>query len=172
MAFVVEPDLERARRARKALDAAGLHGGRAVVLQSSLDSLPYPDYFANLIVCEDAFSDGVPGTPASEGLRMLKPCGGVAIAGRAPVGEDTAGSGQVEKWLRGLGDPADQGLEVSIRDGWARISRGPLPGAGSWTHQYAERVTCRRRNNIHDKTNNIHTWYNKNTNIVRHFDIQ
>lgn len=140
-AYVVEPDLKKAARAREALDAAGLHGPRAVVLQSSLDSVPYPDYFANLIICEGGFSTGVPGTPASEVLRMLKPCGGVAIAGRAPVdAEESEGASPkpLEEWLRGLGDPIEQGLEVSMRDGWARIARGPLPGAGSWTHQYAE----------------------------------
>ena len=31
-----------------------------------------------------------------------------------------------------------EGLDISLRGAWAKISRGALPGAGSWAHQYAE----------------------------------
>ena len=47
-------------KARKALDAAGLYGGRVCVEQADLADTKYPDYFANLIVSETVALTGQP----------------------------------------------------------------------------------------------------------------
>jgi len=144
-----EPDSQKAEAARKALDAAGLYGARVFVRHGELSQVPFSDYFANLVVSEDALVSGqMPGN-AKEAFRMLKPLGG-AIS----IGQPAEAKGKVKpiqelamvQWLANAGMEAgiDQG-QVSSRDGvWLDVRRGPLPGAGSWTHQYADpgNTTC------------------------------
>ncbi|OGV77424.1 MAG: hypothetical protein A3K19_12560 [Lentisphaerae bacterium RIFOXYB12_FULL_65_16] len=133
MLYVVEPDAAKAGELRLALTAAGLHGGRVVVRQDVPASVPYPEYFANLIVV-----DAAPGqVPPAQVLRMLKPCGGTACL--------LAAQNQAERgaWVTGLEAAVVQAqetktTEVTPAERWVRLRRGPLPGAGNWTHEYAE----------------------------------
>ncbi len=139
MIYLAESDPKRVAEARKALTASGLYGGRVAVDRVSLESLPYSDYFANLIVC----TERNPGTvPAGDILRMLKPCGGVAFVGKPPDGEATDAPARFQDWLgqirTNLEERGETGTKISVADNWAKISRGPLPGAGSWTHEYGE----------------------------------
>jgi len=141
----VEPNRRKAEAARKALDAAGLYGARVLVEHGELSKVPFSDYFANLVVSEDAIVSGqMPGS-AKEAFRMLKPLGGTIC-----IGQPAAAGGKVKplqkaamrQWLAEAG--IDRG-RVSEEDGmWLEFNRGPLPGAGSWTHQYAEpgNTTC------------------------------
>ncbi|MDY0167209.1 MAG: PQQ-binding-like beta-propeller repeat protein [Thermoguttaceae bacterium] len=134
----VEPDLEKVQAARRALDAAGLYGARVLVEHADLSDVSFSDYFANLVVSEDAIVSGrIPGS-AEEAFRMLKPLGGTicigqpAAAGKAKPLQKKA----MEQWLAEAGIDGGQVVE---EDGvWLTFTRGPLPGAGSWTHQYAE----------------------------------
>ncbi len=74
----VEPDAKNAAESRKALDAAGLYG-RVVVHHGRLDKLPYTDYLFNLVV-HGALAAGKPFAGSRpEALRVLRPCGGVAM---------------------------------------------------------------------------------------------
>jgi len=128
---------------RQALDAAGLYGKRVVVLGASVDALP--DYFANLIICERGFLLGGISIGTEDLLRLLKPCGGVAYVGRPPGAPEPLGRapqpapgewlGQLREELVSLGE---KDTTVAARGTWATIIRGPLPGAGRWTHQYAD----------------------------------
>ncbi len=150
---LVEPDAAKMAAARKALSGAGVYGPRVVVTQGGLKSLPLADYFANLIVCPLRRPDdktrsaptpawGVP-TPAAEVLRMLKPCGGVAYVG-VPPGPGPVQSGTLAAWLAGLTaevkalGEADTVRVGTLQSGRATVTRGPLAGAGQWTHQYGE----------------------------------
>lgn len=132
--YVVSPDAAKVAAARDKIDAAGLYGGRISVEQWPLDKVPYADYFANLIVSESALADGqLP--DAREMFRMLKPVGGVALIGRPAVG----GSLDAERLQNWLAQARLDGARLSNDGGlWARVARGPLSGAGSWTHQYGE----------------------------------
>lgn len=141
--YLTVRDAARLDAARKALYAAGVYGSKVTaILQTSPDALPLADYFANLIVVENG--EGVrspketglqtPALPAAEVLRMLKPCGGVAYVG--PLPGNSAWLTQMKDALKALGDAETQ--VVAAADGPARITRGPLPGAGSWTHEYGE----------------------------------
>jgi len=145
MIYMVHPDANRVAAARRALTAGGVYGGKVVVTRGSIDALPYPDYFANLIVSAESFFSPMVPTAAEEVLRMLKPCGGVAYIGRPPGADARAGSrtsAEVKNWLAKLGKKLDQLGETDtkvVTDGsWVKITRGPLNGAGGWTHQYGD----------------------------------
>jgi outer membrane protein assembly factor BamB len=79
---VAETDPARAAADRAALAAAGIYGARVEIDLVSADDaagLPYPPYFANLVVAtEPALGQGP--VTADELLRVLKPCGGVLYA--------------------------------------------------------------------------------------------
>ncbi len=135
----VEPDPEKAAAARLALDAAGLYGQRVTIDDGNLSKLPYSNYFANLIVSDSLLLTGnIPGNP-EELVRHLKPCGGAVCLGVPANASGKAGavsSEQFSRWLRRL----ELGqCRISQTNGcWATLKRGALPGAGKWTHQYAE----------------------------------
>ena len=134
----VEPNLEKAQAARRALDAAGLYGSRVVIEHAELSQVPFSDYFANLIVSEDAIVSGRMPAGAAEAFRMLKPLGGkISIGQPAAAGKvRSLPIAAMQEWLAKAGIDAGK---ISEEDGvWLDFQRGPLPGAGSWTHQYAE----------------------------------
>ena len=168
--YVLEDDPRQAEAARRRLSDAGCYGGRVVVEQGDLISRHFPPYFANLIVDVGAGPAGVPPAPAEELLRILKPHGGVALVrcGRedavpavpkppsgsagaspsqgispSPVIVDPAGPEAIGKWLTVLQDGS---LRIERHEGWAKITRGALPGVGWWTHQYADagNTSCSR----------------------------
>jgi outer membrane protein assembly factor BamB len=134
-----EPNPEKVRAARLALDAAGLYGERVSIDQSNLSALPYSNYFANLIVSDSLLLTGkIPSNPGQL-ARHLKPCGGIICLGvpaNAPSQADTLSAEQLRRWLAQLELGRCQVIETNGL--WAKLRRGPLPGAGKWTHQYAE----------------------------------
>lgn len=137
--YGIDEDGNKIERARTALDSAGLYGTRVTVEEGSLSDLPYSDYFADLVVCDDMLvSGGVPGS-AEEVFRVLKPRGGTAYLGQPQRTSwkfwKRLKAKNLRRWLSegGVGD-----FELTEGDGvWAKLVRPPLPGAGSWTHQYA-----------------------------------
>ncbi|NQT83420.1 PQQ-binding-like beta-propeller repeat protein [bacterium] len=134
----IEPDPSKVHAARSALDAAGVYGGRVVVDQGDLSALPYSNYFANLIVSDSLLLTGeVPGDPGQL-ARHLKPCGGTICLGmpaNAHSQKDALSAEKLVPWF----DRAELGrCQISETNGlWATLRRGALPGAGKWTHQYA-----------------------------------
>ena len=140
MVYGVEPDPAKVAAARAALDAAGVYGARVCVDQGPLAKLDHSDYFANLIVSERALLGGtLPRAAAEEILRVLKPHGGVALIGQPAEAKGRVKpfeSAAIRQALQAAGAP---GCKVAApRAGWAQVTRGALPGAGKWTHQYAD----------------------------------
>lgn len=137
--YAVESDLEKVLAARQMLADAGLYGARVMVEHADLSDIPYSDYFANLVVSERVLLTGQLPPSVAEAVRLLKPTGGQiclgqpAVArGKVPAVTDVA----LQSWWAAGGMA---GGDVSPEDGiWLRYARGPLAGAGSWTHQYAE----------------------------------
>jgi len=129
--------------ARRALSAVGLYGERVSVAQTAPSDVPFADHFANLIVCEVGTLSGPAPVQPGEILRMLKPCGGVAYLGvpSSPAPRAWGARRRLRRWVGAfkeeLADLGDDSSEVKMRGKWARITRGALPGAGSWSHQYA-----------------------------------
>lgn len=132
--YAVEPDACRADEARQALSAAGLYGTRVVVHCVPLDAIPYSNYFANLIV-SDCLSPGARLPDAGKLVRHLKPCGGVICIGR-PAADGSASAQSSTSWLESAGLGAEG--RIRVEGSWAILARGPLPGAGCWTHEYGE----------------------------------
>ena len=128
----VEPDAARADRARRQLIRAGVYGARVSVHLADFDRLPYQGLWANLIVSEEALLTGkLPAAP-EELLRVLRPCGGclalVVQDGPAPDALRDWGGRALPGWKV---EQCSLGLIGSLE-------RGPLPGAGEWSHFYAD----------------------------------
>jgi outer membrane protein assembly factor BamB len=134
----IEPNPEKVRAARAALDAAGMYGSRVVIDQGDLSSLPYSNYFANLIVSDSLLLTGRMPEDPGQLAKHLKPCGGTICLGM-PAGRLGKQRGLSAEGLAGWLDKMRLGrCRISETNGlWAILSRGPLPGAGRWTHQYA-----------------------------------
>ena len=123
---VAVSDAARATAARHALSAAGLYGTKVevnLVPAGKTDALPFPPYFANLIVA-DAASLAKDASLSRALLRVLKPHGGVLLAATGTAEPAWAKAGDITK-------PALGGA-------WTKLVRGALPGARDWTHQYAD----------------------------------
>ena len=135
----VEENAEKALVARQRLDEAGLYGARVTIHHGSLKRLPYADCSANLIVSDLLMVSGKMPTPVDEVFRVLRPFGGVAYLGQTVEAAKIVGKigrSRLEKWL---GKAAASGWEIMERNGvWAVMRRGPIPGSGEWTHQYAD----------------------------------
>ncbi len=124
----VEPDAKKVAQARKVLSAANLYGTRITIHQSELSQLPYSNYFANLIVSDSMLIKGtIPGEP-HDVARHLKPVGGKIIL--------TSSTDQAVKWLQDTG--LDNQSSLKTEGTYTVLTRGKLPGAGSWSHQYGE----------------------------------
>ena len=123
----LEPDAQRVAQARRRLAEARLYGVQVTIHQGDTAKLPFPSYWANLIVCEDT-----PSTPPAELYRVLRPCGGSLVF----ILPESAAEDRVTKW----GTPVLAGWKFQ-RGGAglvASVTRGPLRGAGDWSHFYAD----------------------------------
>ena len=131
----VDDDPKRVAAARAVLQKAKLYGSCATVhFVESLDSLPFVEAFADLVVSERFLAEGQPAGSASEMHRVLRPDGGticLGIPGAAPT--ETARS-RLEAWLAADG----RKVEVTEAGGWlwGQVKRPPLSGSGVWTDQY------------------------------------
>jgi len=140
--YLCTEDIELARRLRKVFNSAAFYGERLGILQGKARDLKLPPYFANLLIFA---ADLAPVELPNPRLvfKLLKPCGGAAFIGRAPG--DPAGplsrellENYVEKYRDFLKARGETETEVRLENSWIIIKRGRLPGAGSWTHQYAD----------------------------------
>ncbi len=128
--YGVEADQAKVDAARKALDAAGLYG-RVCIDRAAPNALPYSDYFANLVVCDEAVLGSDLTASAKEAWRCLKPCGGVLIVGSP---RSTISEAKLRQWLASAGI---KNYQIIRRSGlWAKVVRGQIPGSDWWTHQY------------------------------------
>lgn len=135
--YGVDSDAGKIEMARKALDSAGLYGKRVVFGHWPLDSVPYADYFANLIVSETALVTGrLPGN-VTEMYRMLRPLGGAAWIGQPESIEgkvERMEPSQLRNWIQSA---QIEGADVTEGGTWLKIIRGKLKGTTDWTHGYA-----------------------------------
>lgn len=126
-----EPDPAKVAAMRAAFMGAGLYGHRIEVHHGDAGSLPYPKFFANLVVSEGVLAGDTALPPVGQVLRVLRPCGGVAdIATKS----GTEAQRQLRAWGRSL--PGWRVSEGDVAHGTAR--RGALPGSGEWSHFYAD----------------------------------
>ena len=137
LVYAVDDDPADVERVRRSVDKTGLLGGRISVECWPINEIPYADYFANLLVSESIL---VGETLSEEDtidpdrlLRMLKPVGGTVLV-RFPD-EAAGGADLFGQWLQG--SKIGPQLTASTADDWLQVVRGAIPGAGAWTHLYA-----------------------------------
>ena len=133
----VDTDSNNINSGRTILHNADIYGDGITLQPGSLDSLNYRDYAAVLVTSDSIISDGTCSGSASEMYRMIRPDGGMAIIGQPTGCPNSLSRTELENWLN-----TDPNINYSITEDssglWARIDRGPLPGAGEWTHQWAD----------------------------------
>jgi hypothetical protein len=121
---------ERALATRRRLLESGLYGRRVSVLAAANGDLPFPSGCFNAVTSYAFAQNGTLDVPAAEIRRVLRPCGGTLVL----AGPSQAGA-ELDRWW---GESAtDANLENTGAGTWI-YRRGPLDGAGSWTHALAE----------------------------------
>jgi hypothetical protein len=131
----VDDDSGRVAAVRATLHGAGAYGTRIRALHvDDLRDLPVPNGFANLVVSERVIGEGRTVGAATEMLRTLRPDGGIACLGQPASALTKELRADLETWLE------SRDIELKWQEDesglWAAMLRGPLPGAGNWTHQY------------------------------------
>jgi outer membrane protein assembly factor BamB len=133
--YAIEPDAEKVEQARLALTAAGLYGHQVTVHHADFAEIPYSNYFANLVVSDTLLKTGKMVADPEIVARHLKPIGGKICLGRpARAPGEAVDIENLLQWLEEtqLKDQATITSDAS----WVMLTRGALPGAGSWTHLY------------------------------------
>lgn len=120
--IAVDDDPKQIALARKKLSAAGLYGTRVTVIQRDMTDTGLPARFANLVVSGRTVSQGSDAFDSEEMRRVLRPYGGIALAGKPGsmlriAGEPLAGFGE---WTHQYADPAN------TLCGSDSIAKGPL----------------------------------------------
>ena len=137
---LADADGKSLRQLRSRLQGSGWYGHRLSAFQCEPLSAGTPPYVAALIVVPDAaLLERLLRAPAGNILNSLHPYGGVFCA-RVPAGKRDAFTQWVKASEAELGS-----LVVSTSADLTLIRRqGPLPGAGVWTHEYADaaRTLC------------------------------
>jgi len=80
--YCVEQDPVKVKAARQLFDSAGLYGVRVTAHQSDPMQVPYPNYFADLVVSGRSVTEGPSAIAIKEVQRMQCPSGGIACFGR------------------------------------------------------------------------------------------
>jgi len=127
----VDRDAEKVRELRRRFDANGLYGRRISVHGGDPLTFPAPPYFASLTVVKGGgFSGGKRGAALIEKIfRSMRPYGGTAYL---PLVGKSA-----ETFIRAVAGSGVRGAVTETGDGYVLLKReGPLPGAGTWTHNY------------------------------------
>lgn len=133
--YAVDADADRVRTARETLLPTGLYGTRIVVHQADAESLPYSNYFANLVVSDTFLKTGRLPPQAAQIARHVKPLGGQIVLGHPQAASGTQNDfAGVLQWLDQTGLQDQASLKTTAA--WNTLTRSALPGAGSWTHQY------------------------------------
>ena len=117
----VDSNAERIAKARATLVKAGLYGSRVAVIHSKANQLPLPNYFANLVISE---TSELPLNPEAI-AKVVRPLGGTVYLKSE---SDTALMSYLQTLKFGESQVSDSG--------YTSVTRGKLPGAGSWSHPY------------------------------------
>lgn len=155
--LAVEEDDAKVNLGRSILEEADVYGERITLHKSSLDSLRYTDYAAALVVSDSIIADGECTGSAAEMYRMVRPHGGVALIGQPSGCPNELNRSDLENWLN------DGGLSYQIIEDpnglWARIDRGPLPGAGEWTQVWANNANTHCSGDTRITNNSQVLWF-------------
>lgn len=126
--IAVFDDAENAATARATFARANRHVGRIIAYyQAPETELPFPSYFADLIVSEAAADGDALPTDTKKLARLLKPIRGVSLIGGKQTKE------ALDDWK-----PDDWQVVGDDSARWAKHVRPRLKDAGSWSQPYAD----------------------------------
>ena len=131
----VDADDEKLRQLRTRLDQAGLYGSRSAAFAGDPVSFPFPPYFADLIVANDAgvVADLIKPESLAHVFRALRPYGGVLAFPSTDDQHDV-----IQEILKDNQKTFDGGM-LARRNGLTMLRReGALPDSAEWTHQYGD----------------------------------
>ena len=133
----VEENQKLLAEGRRALHQAGVYGDRISLHSGSLSKIRYRDYAAALVVSDTILSKGTCPGSAAELFRMVRPDGGMLVIGQSAGCPKPLRRAALETWMKdsNIACRIDQDAENGL---WAIRRRGPLPGAGEWTHNLGD----------------------------------
>jgi len=134
--YVVEADATKVKTARNTLAKTGLYGSRVTVHHFAADQIPYSNFFANLIVSDRFVKEGKSGVDVAKISRHLKPAGGILCFGQSKTKDASLAQSTVKNAISSDGLSAEEVSVLEGTNGLGLLKRGPLPGAGNWSHQY------------------------------------
>ena len=113
------------------------------MVQGDPDKLPFSNYFANLVVSDTMLVKGKLPAKTEHWTRCIKPNGGqvaLSVPRAAPATEQGVTVKSLQKVLQGAGVEAASSVTTAttVAAPTATVSRGKLPGAGEWSHQYGD----------------------------------
>ncbi len=135
--LAVDDDPDRVSSIRDTLKKTGVYGTRiTVLLVDSLDELPIVGRSANLVVSERSTFDRELVSSPQELYRILRPNGGVVLIGLGSSTDSEKTEDRLQTWF----NEAELSPTVTTRANtiWAMLVRGPLEGAGEWSHLYGK----------------------------------
>lgn len=133
----LDDNRDQVHRARARLRKSGMYGSRMTLRQvDSLDRLPFPRSFANLIVLGASPTNATSPVVCDQVLPLLQPITGVACIGPFPSTAQHEINRQIEQWLGQR--KARWDLAESDGNLWLRARGNKPPDTGAWTHQYAD----------------------------------
>ena len=134
----ITEDEEAADAARRRLQAAGLYGSRVTIIARPLTRLPHAKQTFNLVVSTEALlGRDLPGS-SSEVFRVLRPSGGTALLGLSSnLTQTLPNAAALEAWAQ-AGLPGSGATLEALQGRGVRLARGPLAGAGEWSHTYGD----------------------------------
>ncbi len=130
---VFDPDSSTVARLRRRFRDTGLYGERVAVHVGDVHSHRLPPYIASLIVSEDPDAAGLGGGDAAVRalFHSLRPYGGMAYV--------RLDGNHQERFAMHVDHAGLEQAALRFGDDHALLVRsGTLPGAASWTHQYAD----------------------------------
>ncbi len=129
----IDSDADKIDRLRRRMDTLGIYGSRAALIVDDPATAMLPPYLASLTVSEDVAAAGI---AAEQGFvkrlfEPMRPYGGVCC-----LDISAAQHAELAAWVAAADLP---NAEVERSGDWTLLVRaGALPGAGYWTHQYAD----------------------------------
>ena len=129
----IDPNADNVAAFRHRMDLLGLSGTRAVAIHRAISGTVLPPYFANIVTGHVARSAGEEQveTLVRTAFHALRPYGGFACWELTQKQHDAVAA------VVSSGELAC--AELTRRGNITFLVRvGPLPGSGSWTHQYAD----------------------------------
>ncbi len=132
--IIIDEDEKKVAELRDRLDSAGFYGKRAAAFTTTLSEANFPPYFAELVLSESMNGTGF----SSQEAEFVEALAGVLrpYTGYAEFSVEEAKADNILEWLNDFGI---ESVLADYEDGRIRLKRrGPLPGAGAWTHQNAD----------------------------------